>query len=234
MATSVNERICKACAASKELTKDNWYPNKGSKDGFRQPCRDCVNENQRKHYENNPEYYHERSVCAYHKDIERSRRQVREARKRRLSTAEGRAQHNARNKAWKDANTEQVRAAGREYATRYRQEQPEKARESRRKNYEKNRDSFRERAHRRRAGINGESFTKEQFAELVEQFNGCCAYCLAPDDNLTADHMRPISKGGGNEIENIVPACQKCNGQKHSRTLLEVTNGTQGIRLFKP
>lgn len=40
-----------------------------------------------------------------------------------------------------------------------------------------------------------------------------CEYCGEPFAN-TADHILPRSRGGGNEPENLAPACKTCNEQK--------------------
>jgi 5-methylcytosine-specific restriction endonuclease McrA len=47
-----------------------------------------------------------------------------------------------------------------------------------------------------------------------------CQYCgLAPvRQMLTLDHVLPRSRGGKTTWENVVTACQKCNGRKGNRT----------------
>lgn len=40
-----------------------------------------------------------------------------------------------------------------------------------------------------------------------------CEYCGEPFAT-TADHILPRSRGGGNEIENLAPACASCNTEK--------------------
>jgi 5-methylcytosine-specific restriction enzyme A len=45
---------------------------------------------------------------------------------------------------------------------------------------------------------------------------GICHYCgktFKPDD-LTMDHIIPLSRGGRSEKLNIVPACKECNNKK--------------------
>jgi 5-methylcytosine-specific restriction endonuclease McrA len=61
--------------------------------------------------------------------------------------------------------------------------------------------------------------TPAELEALVEQFNGCCAYCGKP--GTTIDHVVPLSKGGRDEIANVLPACKPCNSSKNNRDLSE-------------
>jgi 5-methylcytosine-specific restriction endonuclease McrA len=47
-----------------------------------------------------------------------------------------------------------------------------------------------------------------------------CQYCGAKDksSDLTVDHVQPKSRGGPSTWENLVCACQRCNGRKRNRT----------------
>lgn len=65
----------------------------------------------------------------------------------------------------------------------------------------------------RKAGVGG-SHTADEFAALCVSYDGCCAYCGVVPERLTADHVIPISRGGSDDIENIVPACASCNFSK--------------------
>ncbi len=68
------------------------------------------------------------------------------------------------------------------------------------------------------------SFSSSEWVGLVAQFNSCCGYCLRGENiagPMTAEHMLPISRGGSNYIENIIPACRSCNSAKRNSTLLE-------------
>lgn len=62
------------------------------------------------------------------------------------------------------------------------------------------------------------SWTAKQFQDLCEAVEHCCYYCGVQTDNLTVDHYIPLSRGGTNWIENIVPACPACNYSKQDRT----------------
>ena len=47
-----------------------------------------------------------------------------------------------------------------------------------------------------------------------------CQYCslMPPRQQLTLDHVLPRSRGGKTIWENVVTACDKCNGRKGNRT----------------
>jgi 5-methylcytosine-specific restriction endonuclease McrA len=54
--------------------------------------------------------------------------------------------------------------------------------------------------------------TPEQWTEILECFNHCCAYCLKP--GTTMDHFRPLALAGLHAVDNVVPACRSCNPSK--------------------
>ena len=72
--------------------------------------------------------------------------------------------------------------------------------------------------HRRNALKRGfvDNFTSLEWIALKEKYNYVCLCCGVPepDITLTVDHVVPISKGGGNSIENIQPLCFSCNSSK--------------------
>lgn len=45
---------------------------------------------------------------------------------------------------------------------------------------------------------------------------GRCHYCgeQFPPDELTMDHLVPVSRGGKASRNNVVPACKECNNRK--------------------
>lgn len=49
-----------------------------------------------------------------------------------------------------------------------------------------------------------------------------CAYCTVDCTEFsTIDHLIPLSKGGGNTLDNMVIACYICNVQKGNKNLDE-------------
>jgi len=87
---------------------------------------------------------------------------------------------------------------------------------------ENGRLAIRQKEQRRRARkfatIN--DFTKEQWIELLEEYNYLCAYCNTKSKKLQQDHVIPLSRGGEHTKGNIVPACPFCNSSKHDHPLL--------------
>jgi 5-methylcytosine-specific restriction endonuclease McrA len=75
----------------------------------------------------------------------------------------------------------------------------------------------------RKAG-NGGSHTVAQRREKFALFGNACAYCGRQGD-LTEDHVVPLSRGGTDDISNIVPACRSCNSRKGARTNHEKIGG---------
>lgn len=68
--------------------------------------------------------------------------------------------------------------------------------------------------------------TKDQWLSRVGEFNKKCAYCLVDltDSNPpTRDHMTPVCWGSAssNSIDNIVPACKRCNSKKGNLNMLQ-------------
>jgi 5-methylcytosine-specific restriction endonuclease McrA len=47
---------------------------------------------------------------------------------------------------------------------------------------------------------------------------GICHYCQRPvgRNQLTMDHLVPLSRGGKSKKGNLVPACKECNNKKRS------------------
>lgn len=69
-------------------------------------------------------------------------------------------------------------------------------------------------------------FSKPKRMSRFSKFNLClrdrftCQYCgsVFHESQLTFDHVHPHSMGGGKNWENIVAACQPCNGARGNNT----------------
>ena len=63
------------------------------------------------------------------------------------------------------------------------------------------------------------TYTLEEWQETLKWFKDRCAYCGLLSDNLEQDHVIPVSAGGAYVVENMVPACRRCNSSKSALTL---------------
>lgn len=59
--------------------------------------------------------------------------------------------------------------------------------------------------------------------KLIEVWGRHCMYCksLIRDIDLTLDHLLPLCRGGGDNIENLALACKWCNSDKGPLTYEE-------------
>lgn len=65
------------------------------------------------------------------------------------------------------------------------------------------------------------SISKKTRFEVFKRDSFKCQYCgkCAPEAILHVDHINPVSKGGDNDILNLLTACEDCNGGKSDRLL---------------
>lgn len=66
-----------------------------------------------------------------------------------------------------------------------------------------------------------EQVSKKVRFEVFKRDNFCCQYCgrSAPSVVLQVDHINPVSKGGANDILNLVTSCWECNIGKSNNLL---------------
>ena len=69
------------------------------------------------------------------------------------------------------------------------------------------------RRRRRRVAAAANDLTPEQWAALLDAWQGC-AYCGSEGGSLQRDCVLPISRGGRYTLTNVVPACASCNASK--------------------
>jgi 5-methylcytosine-specific restriction endonuclease McrA len=68
------------------------------------------------------------------------------------------------------------------------------------------------------------TLTSQEWLDILKEYDYKCAYCgIEFDENTlpTRDHIIPISKGGNNIKNNIIPACQSCNSRKKDKLVNE-------------
>lgn len=72
----------------------------------------------------------------------------------------------------------------------------------------------------RGAMIGGRGHSVEQWLMKLEEHQWACFWCrgVLTENSATKDHLQPISRGGNDLIDNIVPCCRLCNSKKGNRT----------------
>ena len=82
------------------------------------------------------------------------------------------------------------------------------------------REVYRLNAYRSKIRLTGRTLqgkhTLIEWENKLKEFHYSCAYCGKSNAKLTKDHVIPVSKGGVNTIDNIVPACWPCNYSKRA------------------
>lgn len=113
-----------------------------------------------------------------------------------------------------------------DYHAKNKEKRNEKTRAWRLENpgYDKTREGYKEiaaikngnrRALKKNAG--SYSISKEEMSKL---YASACTYC-GSSDNITIDHVIPLSRGGSHSVSNLVSACAKCNMSKGAKTVME-------------
>lgn len=59
------------------------------------------------------------------------------------------------------------------------------------------------------------TLNEKQWNMIKEKFNNKCCYC-GEETPLEQEHFIPISKGGEYTVNNIIPACKRCNCSKNN------------------
>ena len=88
---------------------------------------------------------------------------------------------------------------------------------------EKSREKKRARDLKRRALKKNADIYTEITYDVIEtirkKYNYKCAYCGGDcSENYHIDHKIPLSRGGGNDIDNLALSCPKCNWSKNDKT----------------
>lgn len=204
---------CRVCKEWKSFGL--FYRRKDSPDGYRTECRACLDARAK-------------AYATHNRDA--IRKYKREWMRRKYTTSEDLRQYRHEyNLAYYRRTRSERLAHARKYnkrpdiAARRRAynaspERRERDRHNRQVWRRNNRDRYLLNKHRRRAAekAGGGSYTEAQWRELVTLCGGQCLAC-GRIERLTVDHIVPVSKGGGNSIDNLQPLCFWCNSGKCNR-----------------
>mgnify|MGYP001573819643 CR=1 FL=1 len=126
--------------------------------------------------------------------------------------------YNERARAWRIAHLDRAREIGRAHYRRHLEASRSAAAAWKRANPETAR-ALVKRRRARLAGAQG-SHTNQEWLDKCALLGNVCIYC-GEARPLTRDHKIPISRGGSDDISNIVPACHSCNAKKQAKTASE-------------
>jgi 5-methylcytosine-specific restriction endonuclease McrA len=114
---------------------------------------------------------------------------------------ESRAKRRIRVRKWYKNNSEKAIAATRDWNRR----NPEHKRLS---------------EHKRKSDKIGNGVFEVSKKEALSIVNSPCVSC-GTSNNITIDHIIPLSRGGRHSIGNLQPLCFSCNASKNNRTMTE-------------
>lgn len=223
----MSSKECSKCGKDKPLSE--YYRRADSPDGYRSYCKQCKNTQQKKWDKNNEERLREYKRSYYRENYMGTEEQKQKARhwnkeyysrnqEEMLQRAkEYRESENGKRKIRAYRRRDYVKEKQRERAAEY--YSTEKGKEKRKRWRRKNKNivnaSTRIRRHKRRA--NGGEFTDTEWERLVKMCDGRCV-CCGSKEQLTVDHIVPVSAGGDSNITNIQPLCLSCNSSKQAKT----------------
>lgn len=156
---------------------------------------------------------------------------------RRRANPEKREADHARQKRWYEANKERHRAKCRRNMQLLLAHDPDRQRQYDRKWYRKrglasnrsyreaNRDRFRGYWALRRARKRGAQIETVDRAAIIARDDQTCYLCgryLTDPDDITLDHVVPLSRGGAHAATNLRVACRECNFRKNRYLLGEL------------
>lgn len=183
-------KVCTRCGDEKPL--EEFYKEKLGKFGRRSKCITCYKEV-------SSEYSKKNWAEGKRNDPVKAR----EARKR-----------------WEDRNPE----FRKEYGKRYRAENKDLLNAKRRSKYA-SRPEYKayvlRYVHKRRNRLEAAvgTFTTAEWLDILKKSGNRCLVPGCTNDDITVDHVVPISKGGSNTADNLQPLCRHHNAVKHDKIM---------------
>ena len=186
-------KTCAKCGETKPHSE--WGKDASRYDGLRRMCKACDRQRAKRQYARTKEarakYFAQRYV-------------------------ENRAEMVARSKRYRAANAEKIA----KYQRQYRQENKAEIRQYTNAWRDKNRERYRELMQRRRAREKANGIFTVTDKDLARLYASPCAAC-GTTEQVTADHVIPIARGGRHSIGNLQPLCMACNSHKSDRLMVE-------------
>lgn len=236
-------RICTKCGSEFPATTEYFGKQKNGKYGLKSWCKTCDKEYHLQWQRNNPSKRRQYQKKQRAKNPEQYRAYARNdyvRHKEKRKAADKRYYLNNREqkleyrKQYYEKHKEAYAAYNKQYQLENKEEISAKSTEWRKNNYTRYRESIREwlrnnpdkkqiywcRRETQKKNL-AVKFTAKDWIMCKEVFNHCCAYCGKKSERLTQDHFIPLAADGSYTIDNIVPACRKCNSSKNDSNFFE-------------
>jgi len=131
-------------------------------------------------------------------------------------------------KAWRDEHADEIAAQAKMYSAAHADEIAARLKAWR----ESNPEQAAAQQRRRRARLVNATVEDFDEKEVWERAGYACVYCGATD-NLSIDHIKPLSKDGAHGLDNLCVACRSCNSSKGAKPLIGWLAGTERLDLLE-
>ena len=186
-------KVCVKCDAEKATSE--FYKNSRTWDGLEGQCKECKKAYSKRWQEANPE----------------RRRATKSAWKRRNKEAV-----NASSARWREKNPERKRSYAQEWYSKNKDHQSE----SHRAWWQANPDKVRAKNRKRRAVQSAAQAFDVVDRDTRSLQEGTCMACGSSEE-LSLEHLIPLSRGGDHGIGNLATLCTPCNSSKKELTWTE-------------
>ena len=192
---------CNKCKQEIIATNEYFAKDKNSKDGLSRTCKECTKEYNAKRYEEKKDELKAQTREYYNNNKEKYKPLFKENHHRWYK--DNIDEYKSNSIKWREEHLEYFR----EYHKSYRIENP---------------DKWEAIAKRRKERIDKLPYTLtiKQWNYIKKKFNNKCVYC-GQKLPLQKDHFIPVVEEGGYTIDNIVPACKRCNAKKNDGDYFE-------------
>ena len=194
---------CRKCGEVKELLF--FYKHKGCKDGYQQTCIECTKKHQQLDRQKRKEFYKEKQKQSYekHKDKRSAWSKKYHEIKKDIKAAYS--------KLWREKNRDTLLQSKKEYYYKNYEDIKNKKKDNRLTINMSNLIYY----HTKRA--NGGTFTRKEWLQICSYYGEKCLKC--GKNEVTIDHVIPVSCGGKSSIDNIQPLCRSCNSSKNNKEI---------------
>jgi 5-methylcytosine-specific restriction endonuclease McrA len=200
-------KMCSRCKETKLLTDFHRQPHR--KDGRKGVCKSCMIVYSAKYYQENGERIRHKVAEYRVKNIDKIKQYF-----KKLHTKRPR-----RNLEWREKNPIKSAIQRKRFYAKYCESIKAKANEWRRTHLEQKAASNAAYRARKRSVV----VEIVRRSKLADRDGSSCIWCGLETrfQNLTIDHLIPLSRKGEHSYQNCVLACQSCNSSKRSKFPLD-------------